>query len=55
MMDANRSLSSIPVGRVKDLNPLGHSGHRRLQEVVGSIATLMGIPLIDGLPAHLEA
>jgi hypothetical protein len=27
---------SIPVGRVKALKPLGHSGQRRLQEVVGS-------------------
>lgn len=26
----------MPVGLVKALNPLGHSGHRKLHEVVGS-------------------
>lgn len=26
----------MPVGLVKARNPLGHSGHRKLQEVVGS-------------------
>ena len=26
----------MPVGLVNDRNPLGHSGHRRLQDVVGS-------------------
>jgi len=35
----------MPVGRVKDRKPLGHSGQRRLQEVVGSMAMLMGKPL----------
>ena len=34
----------MPVGRVKERKPLGHSGHRKLQEVVGSIETLKGIP-----------
>jgi hypothetical protein len=29
---------------VKDLNPLGHSGHRRLQDVVGSKEILIGKP-----------
>ena len=26
----------MPVGRVKALKPLGHSGQRKLQDVVGS-------------------
>jgi len=34
----------MPVGRVKDLNPLGHSGHLKLHEVVGSMAILAGNP-----------
>ena len=36
------SCSNIPVGRVNDRSPLGHSGHRKLQEVVGSMEMLMG-------------
>ena len=32
----------MPVGLVKALNPLGHSGHRKLQEVVGSKDIEMG-------------
>lgn len=32
----------MPVGREKDRNPLGHSGQRRLHEVVGSIAMAEG-------------
>jgi len=39
----------MPVGRVKDLNPLGHSGQRKLQLVVGSTEMLMGKPAIIGL------
>jgi len=34
----------MPVGREKERNPLGHSGQRKLQEVVGSIEMLNGIP-----------
>ena len=34
----------MPVGLEKDLNPLGHSGQRRLQDVVGSIERLSGNP-----------
>ena len=34
----------MPVGRVKDRKPLGHSGHRRLHEVVGSMERLIGLP-----------
>ena len=41
---SNNSPSNIPVGRVNDLKPLGHSGQRKLQDVVGSIDKLMGIP-----------
>jgi hypothetical protein len=38
----------MPVGRVKARKPLIHSGHRKLQEVVGSIEMLMGNPRITG-------
>jgi len=31
-----KSLFNIPVGLVKARKPLGHSGHLKLQEVVGS-------------------
>jgi hypothetical protein len=34
----------MPVGRVNSLNPLGHSGHRRLHEVVGSKEIDIGKP-----------
>ena len=34
----------MPVARVKERNPLGHSGQRRLQEVVGSIEIDIGNP-----------
>jgi hypothetical protein len=44
----------MPVGLVKERNPLGHSGHRRLQEVVGSIEMLMGNPLMEGFFVNLE-
>jgi hypothetical protein len=37
-----KSTSIIPVGRVKLRKPLGHSGQRRLQEVVGSMDKLIG-------------
>lgn len=36
----------MPIGLVNCLNPLGHSGQRRLQLVVGSIAKLIGSPLL---------
>jgi len=36
MVSLKKSFCNIPVGLVKALKPLGHSGHRRLQEVVGS-------------------
>ena len=34
----------MPVGLEKALNPLGHSGQRRLQDVVGSNEIEIGIP-----------
>lgn len=43
----------MPVGRVKARNPLGHSGHRKLQEVVGSKLMDMGYPHCTGLPVNL--
>jgi hypothetical protein len=45
---------NIPVGLVNDRRPLGHSGHRRLQEVVGSIPMLIGMPRKTGLEISLE-
>lgn len=38
----------MPVGRVNERKPLGHSGQRRLHEVVGSMEILMGIPIGTG-------
>ena len=38
----------LPVVRVKDLSPLGHSGHDKLQAVVGSIEIEAGFPMING-------
>ena len=40
----------MPVGLVKALNPLGHSGQRRLQEVVGSKEIEIGTHQTMGLP-----
>lgn len=40
----------MPVGLVNALNPLGHSGQRRLQEVVGSNDIEMGSPQTMGSP-----
>jgi hypothetical protein len=34
----------MPIGRVNALNPLGHSGQRKLQEVVGSKEIEKGKP-----------
>ncbi len=44
MVLVKKSFSSIPVGRVKALKPLGHSGQRKLHEVVGSNAMENGSP-----------
>jgi len=49
-----KSLSSIPVGRVKERNPLGHSGHRKLQEVVGSKDNATGYPQFVAFFVHFE-
>jgi hypothetical protein len=38
----------MPVGRVNFLKPLGHSGHRRLQLVVGSILAKAGPAITTG-------
>ncbi len=35
----------MPIGLVNWRKPLGHSGQRKLQLVVGSIAKLIGKPL----------
>lgn len=45
---------SMPVGRVNDLNPLGHCGHLKLQEVVGSIPIKNGMPNWWGFETILE-
>jgi hypothetical protein len=44
----------MPVGLVNERMPLGHSGQRRLQEVVGSIEILMGRPETTGDPEIFE-
>jgi hypothetical protein len=36
----------MPVSRVKLRNPLGHWGHRKLQDVVGSMEMDKGLPQI---------
>ena len=50
MVRRKKEGSSIPVGRVKARSPLGHSGQRRLQEVVGSKEIEIGRPHWIGLP-----
>lgn len=44
----------MPVGRVNALSPLGHSGHLRLHEVVGSIDKLTGRPIWKSRPVILD-
>jgi hypothetical protein len=44
IVSLKKSSFSIPVSREKDRKPLGHSGQRRLQEVVGSNEIENGIP-----------
>jgi hypothetical protein len=53
-IDLNNAVLIIPVGLVKDRKPLGHSGHLRLQEVVGSTDRLIGKPPGNGLDRSLE-
>jgi hypothetical protein len=38
----------VPVGLVKDFKPLGHSGHDKLQAVVGSTDSETGNPQTIG-------
>jgi hypothetical protein len=38
----------MPVGLVNSRFPLGHSGQRKLQDVVGSMLMLMGNPQCMG-------
>ena len=49
MVSLKKFFSSIPVGRENSLNPLGHSGHLKLQDVVGSKEMEMGNPHCMGL------
>lgn len=44
----------MPVGLLKLLKPLGHCGHLKLHEVVGSMENEMGIPQCIGLDSHLD-
>jgi hypothetical protein len=44
----------MPVGLLNWRKPLGHSGHRRLQLVVGSMEILIGKELMIGLPEILD-
>jgi spore maturation protein SpmA len=44
MVSLKNVFSNIPVGLVNARNPLGHSGQRRLQEVVGSKEIETGYP-----------
>jgi len=39
---------------LKERKPLGHSGHRRLQDVVGSKAILIGSPPMEDIPRQRE-
>jgi hypothetical protein len=48
MVWLKKSFFSIPVGLVKARSPLGHSGQRRLQLVVGSKEIETGKPHCTG-------
>jgi len=48
-----KSFLRLPVALVNDRRPLGHSGHLRLQAVVGSIDIVIGLPHWIGLFNHL--
>ena len=48
-----KSFCNIPIGRVNALKPLGHSGQRRLQDVVGSKEIETGYPHCTGFLVHL--
>jgi hypothetical protein len=53
MVLKKKSFLSIPRGRVNSLNPLGHSGHLRLHEVVGSKEIETGKPHCTGFFINL--
>jgi hypothetical protein len=44
----------MPVGRENDRSPLGHCGHLKLQEVVGSIEEEKGKPQTNALLVFLD-
>jgi len=44
----------MPFGLVKERKPLGHSGQRKLQEVVGSTAMEKGKPFCCGVLLFLD-
>jgi len=48
-----KSALRLPVALENDLRPLGHSGHFRLQAVVGSMDIVIGTPHCIGLPITL--
>lgn len=53
MVFLKKLLFRLPVGLENERNPLGHSGHLRLQAVVGSIDTVKGRPHCTGAPLSL--
>jgi len=53
MVRLNKSAGSMPVGRVNERRPLGHSGQRRLQLVVGSKLRAKGNPHRRARPVSL--
>ena len=54
MVSLKKFFCSMPVGLVKALKPLGHSGHRRLQDVVGSNEIDTGKPHCTGFLKKFE-
>jgi hypothetical protein len=44
----------MPVGRLNDRIPLGHSLHRKLQEVVGSMDKPIGIEFKEAFFVNLD-
>ena len=53
MVALKKSDLRLPVALVKERRPLGHSGQRRLQAVVGSNESVMGSPHWIGDLVHL--
>ena len=48
MVSLKKSAFKLPVGLVNARKPLGHSGQRKLQAVVGSKLRVTGIPHTTG-------